>query len=342
MNVFIDHQYLNIYDGEFITYIEEAIIKPLQYNCVITVSKNLDETRKLLAINTYDLVILTGYSSEILSMITIGKNTKIASVIYDMTAEYVLAEIEENEYLSDIVMHKSRLIFISHKIICINSTVSNQIIELYGAYKTQGVDILRKLAIVDNKFIDNNDDIDKKIIRGKYIVIKESVNGLTFISQDFENIFNQLIEDEFPDITVIIISNNFPQILYNEIKIKRLGDRIKIYKDVNDSELCSLYKYSICNLFISRFDNDINNLSIAISCNGLCLINEHNLVFKDFLCEDGNYFLPENLDIKETILEIVRTPKEFINDLKNQQKEKLSNNIKDNKNTINKALANLF
>lgn len=342
MNVFIDHQYLNIYDGEFITYVEEAIIKPLQHNHVVTISKNINETRNLLSINTYDLVILTGYSSEVLSMISVGKNTRIMTVVYDMTAEYILAEIGENEYLSDIVMHKSRLIFISHRIICINSTVKNQVLELYSSYKSQGVDISRKLEIVENVFVENNDNNEKKLIRGKYVVLKESVNGLTFVSQDFENIFNQLIKDDFPDITIIIVSNNFPQILYNEIKAKGLTNRIKIYKDVTQLELYSLYKYSICNIFASRFDNDINNLSNAISCNGLCLINEHNVVFKEFMCECGNYYLPENLDLLDIILEIIRTPKEFITSLKEQQKEKLSNNIKENKNTINKALANLF
>ena len=172
--IFIDHQFKTLYNGEFVDWIQDNIISPLK-SFDLTISNNEEETKNLLFINNFDIVIITGYSSSTLAYIKFDKDnpTKTISIIYDCNAEKLI-EIYDNENLGDIIAYKSRLIFLSNVIITPNKIVEEEIRSLYSGYKNLGIDINKKIHTIKFSFENNNNKELKRLIDSKYMLILQA------------------------------------------------------------------------------------------------------------------------------------------------------------------------
>lgn len=344
MNIFIDHQFRNIYNGEFSNWIKNNIINVLQSNSELYVSKSVEDTKNILSIKQFDIVIMTGYDSITITSINPKfKETKTISVIYDMNAEKMTNIFPENTYLQDVIAYKSRLIFLSNHIVTTNELTKQEILDLYGPYNKLGVNISNKITCLQNKFdfIDYEDS--KKLIDNKYIVINDSINGLCLLVDDFDYITKSFSDrvDDFPSIKIVLLADKVPQKLYNDIKNKGLKDYFIILKDISDQELLNIYKNSISTIFPSSFDTNIDKILLAYKENIISILNPKNDLYLS-LFEKNGVFYDENMNLIDIIRVIMRSNKNTKDEIKNAQNENLMSLLTSSDSSIDKVISKLI
>lgn len=325
LSIFIDHQFKFIYNGEFENLIRYNIIRVLQtkFNNVI-VSESEQETEKLLSVNDYDVMIITGYSSLTLSWIK-GNKTKTICLIYDNNAEK-LCELYDSEKLNDIIAYKSRLVFLCNEICTFSTVINNEIKKLYSGYENFGLNINKKIHVLNYDF--SKEIIDgKRLIDSKYIIIDSSNNGGTFLLDDFNKLINDIqnIED-IPNIKFIIICNDLPKNIWEKIKESRLRNYFILLKDVSQQEYELLYKYSLSTIFLSSLDTNIDKIATAMKNNSICLLNSLNDVYVNYFNEFG-IFYTEKDNLIEIIRDLLRTNKNIKDESRIMQLDGLLNKI---------------
>lgn len=344
MTIFIDHQFRNIYNGEFMNWIKNNIINVLQSSSELYVSKSVEDTKNILSIKQFDIVIMTGYDSITITSINPKfKETKTISVIYDMNAEKMTNIFPENTYLQDVIAYKSRLIFLSNHIVTTNELTKQEILDLYGPYNKLGVNIANKITCLENKFdfIEYKDS--KKLIDNKYIVINDSINGLCLLVDDFDYIIKSFTDrvDDFPAIKIVLLADKVPQKLYNEIKNKGLKDYFIILKDISDQELLNIYKNSISTIFPSSFDTNIDKILLSYKENVISILNPKNDLYLS-LFEKNGVFYDENMNLIDIIRIIMRSNKNTKDEIKNAQNENLMSLLTSSDSSIDKVISKLI
>lgn len=344
MTIFIDHQFRNIYNGEFTNWIKNNIINVLQSSSNVYVSKSVEDTKNILSTTQFDIVIMTGYDSVTITSINPKfKETKTISVIYDMNAEKLTNIFPDNVYLQDIIAYKSRLIFLSNHIVTTNELTKQEILDLYGPYNKLGVNISNKITCLSNKFdfIKHNEDL-KKLIDNKYIVINDSINGLSLLIDDFDYIIKSFSErlGDFPNIKIVLLADKVPQKLYDEIKNKGLKDYFIILKDVSDQELLNIYKNSISIIFPSSLDTNIDKILLAYKENAISILNPKNDLYLS-LFEKNGVFYDETMNLIDIVRIIMRSNKNTKDEIKNAQNENLINYITSSDSSIVKVINKL-
>lgn len=344
MTIFIDHQFRNIYNGEFTNWIKNNIINVLQSSSELYVSKSVEDTKNILSIKQFDIVIMTGYDSITITSINPKfKETKTISVIYDMNAEKMTNIFPENIYLQDIIAYKSRLIFLSNHIVTTNELTKQEILDLYVPYNKLGVNIVNKITCLGNKFDFIKCEDSKKLIDNKYIVINDSINGLCLLVDDFDYIIKSLSDrvDDFPSIKIVLLADKVPQKLYNDIKNKGLKNYFIILKDISDQELLNIYKNSISTIFPSSFDTNIDKILLAYKENVISILNPKNDLYLS-LFEKNGVFYDENMNLIDIIRIIMRSNKNTKDEIKNAQNENLMSYITSSDSNIDKVISKLI
>lgn len=344
MTIFIDHQFRNIYNGEFTNWIKNNIINVLQSSSELYVSKSVEDTKNILSIKQFDIVIMTGYDSITITSINPKfKETKTISVIYDMNAEKMTNIFSENTYLQDVIAYKSRLIFLSNHIVTTNELTKQEILDLYGPYNKLGVNISNKITCLSNKFDFIEYEDSKRLIDNKYIVINDSINGLCLLVDDFDYIIKSFSDraDDLPSIQIVLLADKVPQKLYNEIKNKGLKDYFIILKDISDQELLNIYKNSISTIFPSSFDTNIDKILLAYKENVITILNPKNDLYLS-LFEKNGVFYDENMNLIDIIRIIMRSNKNTKDEIKNAQNENLMNYITSFDSSIDKVISKII
>lgn len=344
MTIFIDHQFRNIYNGEFTNWIKNNIINVLQSSSELYVSKSVEDTKNILSIKQFDIVIMTGYDSITITSINPKfKETKTISVIYDMNAEKMTNIFSENTYLQDVIAYKSRLIFLSNHVVTTNELTKQEILDLYGPYNKLGVNISNKITCLSNKFDFIEYEDSKKLIDNKYIVINDSINGLCLLVDDFDYIIKSFSDrtDDFPSIKIVLLADKVPQKLYNEIKNKGLKDYFIILKDISDQELLNIYKNSLSTIFPSSFDTNIDKILLAYKENVISILNPKNDLYLS-LFEKNGVFYDENMNLIDIIRIIMRSNKNTKDEIKNAQNENLMNYITSSDSSIDKVISKII
>lgn len=344
MTIFIDHQFRNIYNGEFTNWIKNNIINVLQSSSELYVSKSVEDTKNILSIKQFDIVIMTGYDSITITSINPKfKETKTISVIYDMNAEKMTNIFSENTYLQDVIAYKSRLIFLSNHVVTTNELTKQEILDLYGPYNKLGVNISNKITCLSNKFDFIEYEDSKRLIDNKYIVINDSINGLCLLVDDFDYIIKSFSDraDDFPSIKIVLLADKVPQKLYNEINNKGLKDYFIILKDISDQELLNIYKNSISTIFPSSFDTNIDKILLAYKENVISILNPKNDLYLS-LFEKNGVFYDENMNLIDIIRIIMRSNKNTKDEIKNAQNENLMNYITSFDSSIDKVINKLI
>lgn len=344
MTIFIDHQFRNIYNGEFTNWIKNNIINVLQSSSELYVSKSVEDTKNILSIKQFDIVIMTGYDSITITSINPKfKETKTISVIYDMNAEKMTNIFSENTYLQDVIAYKSRLIFLSNHVVTTNELTKQEILDLYGPYNKLGVNISNKITCLSNKFDFIEYEDSKRLIDNKYIVINDSINGLCLLVDDFDYIIKSFSDraDDFPSIKIVLLADKVPQKLYNEIKNKGLKDYFIILKDISDQELLNIYKNSLSTIFPSSFDTNIDKILLAYKENVISILNPKNDLYLS-LFEKNGVFYDENMNLIDIIRIIMRSNKNTKDEIKNAQNENLMNYITSSDSSIDKVISKII
>jgi hypothetical protein len=330
MKIFIDDQYKTIYDGEFTHWIEDSVINPLKEKFDVYVAKSSDETKTKLTIEVYDLVIITGYDIEPLTYVDRKKSpdTKYFCIIYEMNAERLVSVFGENveDKLSDIITLKSRLIFLCSGIIVPSKTVKEQISNLYAGYKREGLDISKK--IIDQELVyKNHYQAKSKQFDYDYVFINNSINGASILLDDFSKIifdFCGRSDGLITNIKVLINANNIPSNLVSKIGNAGLKDKFILLDECDQEDIYNLSYHSICNFFISSFDeNPYQIINACESKKSITFLNSFNDFYaSEFSTLDTVYYDPSMNFV------------DLINDVLNINKESRSEIIKNNKKII--------
>lgn len=333
MKIFIDHQYKTIYNGEFVDWITNNIINVLQSNNELYVASTKEETQNVLGGCEFDFVIITGYDSITLTSINQKfKNTKTIAIIYDLNAEKMAELFGNNETISDIIALKSRLIFLCNHIVTTSELIKHDIIELYSGYEKVGISIKNKVSTIKNNFKSVSCE-DTRLIQDKYIVIQDSVNGLSAPLNEYQYILNSIKEraDDLPNIKFVIVmgcvwSDFDKQNLCYDIAANNLHDSFRFFIDISEQELANLYKNAICVLFPSTYDTNIDKILLAYSLNSISLLNPQNDIYNDSFEEYGMFYNEED-NIIDVVRSLMRANKQDKLDIKDSQNRGLFNYI---------------
>lgn len=339
MKIFIDHQFTNIYNGEFANWIKNNIISVLQSNNDVYVSKSQEDTQNTLSFTEFDFVIITGYDSITLASINQKfKNTKTISIIYDLNAEKMVELFPNNERLQDIIAFKSRLVFLCNHIVTLNDLTKNEIIGLYSGYENFGLAIKNKVTTVKNDFHFVT-DYSARLIKDKYIVIQDSINGLSMLVDDYIYILNSVKNqlEDFPDIKIVVLADNVHQSINYELANNNMKHLFMFLKDVSDKELVNLYKNSICTIFPSSFDTNIDRILLAYSLNTISIINPKNDIYLAAFEKEG-IFYDETINLIDIVRTIMRSNKQTKDNLRESQNRGLLNYINKSDSTIQNIL----
>lgn len=338
--IFIDHQFTEIYEKEFLSCIIENIITPLSespHKIIISLGKNY--TINKLLNNHYDIIISTGYSLITYSYAFMNnankKTSKFIQIIYDMNAEKLIENVDSIN-ISKIISQKSKLILLADEIIVYSKLVNDEIVNLYKDYDSI-FNISSKISLLSYKYriIDNSNIPTKRIISSNnYIVVDTSINGATFLVDSFDWIIRN-IEEETPNNfkIVLIIEDKLPKAFYENIFTDKFKEHFILLRDLKEEELSNIYKYSIASIFPSSIDVNPNKIYLALSQNSLLILNGNNEFYNEIFPNCTKY------DFKlDNIIKSINDYKKFLITRKhiliNEQKEDLKKIMHNSQNEI--------
>ena len=102
--------------------------------------------------------------------------------------------------------------------------------------------IKNKVTTVKNDFHFVTDD-SARLIKDKYIVIQDSINGLSMLVDDYIYILNSVKNqlEDFPDIKIVVLADNVHQSINYELANNNMKHLFMFLKDISDKELVNLF-----------------------------------------------------------------------------------------------------
>lgn len=308
MKVFITNDYRDIYFGEFKKWVEENIIYPISKNHEVTISDSLISTKNYLLNNKYDLIINTGYNTELLRWIPASKDIKLLTTIYEMNMDKIFTIMKEVESFKPVIADKSKLIFLSSGIITPTLVTKTEIDSLYSVYKDKVKNIEKKVFKLDSKYtIYPKTRKYNKLIEGKYVVMPMMSN-----SHAVNILIPPLINSLDPSLSVkimIITNGKINKNITDILKKTGYSNRIFIENDLSEEEKRNIYHYSMGAFFMSDFDVTFDEIFLALESESLVFLNDNNEFYHE-LCGDTIGYYNSSEDINKVFMYLRNMPKE--------------------------------
>lgn len=202
-----------------------------------------------------------------------------------------------------------RAVKISHKIICVSNSVADELLKIFPqiSHKIQVI-----YEFVDDKFVNQNLQIKKRIINEPYILFvgnRKKHKNLEILLRGFSK-----IKDKMPHYLVIAGSKDKEK---DEIDILveklNLQQRVIQYVRPSDEIILNLYKFADLFIFPSLIEGFGLPPCEAVSM-GCPVILSDIPVLKEIFGDSGFYFNPyDENDLADSILKVI-----FNSNLKNQ------------------------